>query len=105
LDAFCFIVFEKDGFVVGLEAVIVIAGFVCFFVSEEFFDVVLIEGFDVAGVVGGEAVKAFSVYNDAAGGVNGFFVAFVVPGDGLSVVTSEVLIILVAPWIVSTYDL
>lgn len=88
MDAFCFIIFEKDGFVVRLEAVIVIVSFVRFFVSEEFFDVVFIERFDVAGVVGGEAVKTFSVYNDAAGGVNGFFVAFVVPGDGLSVVTS-----------------
>jgi hypothetical protein len=89
LYAFCFIIFEKNRFFVGLEAVDVIASLVRFFVSEEFFDVVLIEGFDVAGVVGGEAVKAFGIYNDAAGGMNSFLVAFVVPGDGLSVVTLE----------------
>jgi hypothetical protein len=74
-----------------LKGIGVVAGFVCFFVGEKFFDVVLVKGFDVAGVVGGEAIEAFGIYYDSARCVDGLFVAFVVPGDGLTVVAPKLL--------------
>lgn len=91
MDTLRFFLLEEDGSVGSLEIIDNdVMDFNCFFVSEKFFDVVLVEGFDITGPVGREAVEAFSVYYDSTCGVNGFFVTLMVPGDGLSIVASKV---------------
>lgn len=89
MSAFFFVSFEEDYFVSGSKTIAFLARFVCFFVGEEFFNVGLVEGFDVAVLVGGEMVEASDVYSDWVRYGNGLLIAALVPGYGLPVVAGN----------------